>query len=159
MEEEPAAAHSTQNTQNTQGNGTDGQSTLVTQSTPVIQVTREFESVLRYLRTLAEPCAPPMGVGGFDVLYASTREVVVWYSPARDGHTAGEVAIPAEALATAWQSLAAGNMVDVATLLPLGLRHWDANWIIALLAQIPGVQVRLEPLALAWALLSTSNPA
>lgn len=148
MEEETAAALS---------NGADSHGTTVSQTVPVAQLTPEFESVLRYLRTLAEPCAPPVGVGGFDVLYASAHEVVVWYTPARDGHSAGEVAIPADALATAWQSLLAGNLLDVAALEPLGLRPWDATWILALLAQVPGVQVRLEPLALAWALLSTSS--
>lgn len=124
---------------------------MVEESAPI---TPDFESVLRYLRTLAEPCAPPMGAGGFDVLYASAREVVVWYSPARDGQLPREVAIPAEALATAWQSLATGAQLDEAALLESGLGIAGAHWIMALLAQVPGVQVRLEPLALAWALLS-----
>ncbi len=117
-------------------------------------ITPEFESVLRYLRTLAEPCAPPIGAGGFDVLYASPREVVVWYSPARDDQTAREVAIPAEVLSAAWQSLCAGALLDDATLAALGLGPAGGQWVIALLAQVPGVQVRLEPLALAWALLA-----
>lgn len=120
-------------------------------------ITPEFESVLRYLRTLAEPCAPPMGVGGFDVLYANPSEVVVWYSPARDDQTAREVAIPAEALSAAWQSLCAGALLDDATLAALGLGSWGVHWVIALLAQVPGVQVRLDPLALAWALLSEAS--
>lgn len=113
------------------------------------RITPEFESVLQYLRTLAEPCAPPMGAGGFDVLYASLREVVVWFSPARDGQSAREIAIPAEVLSTAWQSLCAGNILDEAALAALGLGSSGVQWVIALLAQIPGVQVRLEPLALA----------
>lgn len=122
------------------------------------RITSEFESVLRYLRTLAEPCAPPMGAGGFDVLYANTREVVVWYSPARDDQVAREVAIPAEALTAAWQSLCTGQQVDESALAALGLGPAGGHWVIALLAQIPGVQVRLEPLALAWNLL-TITPA
>ncbi len=117
-------------------------------------ITPEFESVLRYLRTLAEPCAPPMGAGGFDVLYASAREVVVWYSPARDGQLAREVVIPADVLAAAWQLLNAGNLLDEAALLALGLGSSGVQWVMALLAQIPGVQVGLEPLALAWTLLA-----
>jgi hypothetical protein len=124
-----------------------------------VSITPEFESILRYLRTLAEPCAPPMGAGGFDVLYASAHEVVVWYSPARDGQMAREIAIPAEVLAAAWQSLCAGALLDEAALLALGLGSAGAHWVIALLAQIPGVQVRQEPLALAWTLLDlTSEP-
>ena len=121
-----------------------------------ISITPEFESILRYLRTLAESCAPPMGAGGFDVLYASAREVVVWYSPARDGQMAREIAIPAEVLAVAWQSLCAGTLLDEAALFALGLGSAGAQWVIALLAQIPGIQVRQEPLALAWTLLAAS---
>lgn len=113
-------------------------------------MTPEFESVLRYLRTLADSCAPPMGAGGFDVLYASAREVVVWFSPARDGQSAREVAIPAEALSAAWQFLWAGHVVDEAVLASLGLGPAGIQWVIALLAQIPGIEVRLEPLTLAW---------
>ena len=119
-------------------------------------ITPEFESVLRYLRTLAEPCAPPAGAGGFDVLYASAREVVVWYSPARDGQLAREVAIPADALSAAWGTLCAGGLLDEIALADFGLGPAGIQWVLALLAQIPGVQVRQEALALAWALLTTS---
>lgn len=122
-----------------------------------VAITPEFESILRYLRTLAEPCAPPKGAGGFDVLYASAYEVVVWYSPARDDQTAREIAIPAEVLAAAWQALCAGALLDETALLALGLGSAGAHWVIALLAQIPGVQVRQEPLALAWALLAVTS--
>ena len=125
--------------------------------TAAVSITPEFESILRYLRTLAEPCAPPVGAGGFDVLYASAREVVVWYSPARDGQMAREIAIPAEVLAAAWQSLCAGALLDEAALFALGLGSAGAQWVIALLAQIPGMQVRQEPLALAWTLLAASS--
>lgn len=122
-------------------------------------ISPEFDSVLRYLRTLAEPCAPPMGVGGFDVLYASAREVVVWYSPARDDRTAGEVAIPVWALSAAWQSLCAGAPLDDGALAGLGLQAWSRQWVMALLAQVPGVQVRQEPLALMWTLSPATPPS
>jgi hypothetical protein len=123
-----------------------------TTAAPTAPITAEFESVLRYLRTLAESCAPPVGVGGFDVLYASAVEVVVWYSPVRDDQIAREVAIPAEALAVAWQSLWAGTLLDEATLAAFGLGPAGGRWVIALLAQVPGVRVQIEPLALLWPL-------
>ena len=125
--------------------------------TTAARITSEFESVLRYLRTLAEPCAPPAGSGGFDVLYASAREVVVWYSPARDGQAAREIAIPAEMLSAAWDALCAGALLDEATLAGYGLGPAGIQWVLALLAQIPGVQVRQEPLALAWTLLADAG--
>ena len=125
--------------------------------TTATRITPEFESVLRYLRTLAEPCAPPAGSGGFDVLYASAREVVVWYSPARDGQAAREIAIPAEMLSAAWDALCAGALLDEATLAGYGLGPAGIQWVLALLAQIPGVQVRQEPLALAWTLLADAG--
>jgi hypothetical protein len=125
------------------------------------RITPEFESVLRFLRTLAEPCAPPTGAGGFDVLYASAREVVVWYSPARDGQSPREIAIPAETLAAAWSTLCAGALLDEIALADFGLGPAGIQWVLALLAQIPGVQVRQEPLALAWSLLAAppTSPA
>ena len=127
--------------------------------TTAARITAEFESVLRYLRTLAESCAPPAGSGGFDVLYASPLEVVVWYTPARDGQAAREIAIPAELLSAAWGMLCAGGLLDEATLdatlAGYGLGPAGIQWVLALLAQIPGVQVRQEPLALAWSLLTT----
>lgn len=119
------------------------------------RISVEFESVLRYLRTLAEPCAPPTGAGGFDVLYASSLEVVVWYSPARDGQAAREIAIPAELLSAAWGMLCSGGLLDEVTLSSYGLGPAGIQWVLALLAQVPGVQVRQEPLALAWSLLTT----
>jgi hypothetical protein len=136
--------------------------TAQTARTAYSTITPEFESVLRFLRTLAEPCVPPLGAGGFDVLYASAREVVVWYSPARDDQQAREVVIPADALSAAWASLSAGTLLDEAILAALGLGSWGISWVIALLAQIPGVQVRhqpQQPLKLAWTLLAeTSTP-
>src|SRR6185312_17547339 len=130
------------------------------ETTPT-RISAEFESVLRYLRTLAESCAPPTGAGGFDVLYASPLEVVVWYTPARDGQAAREIAIPAELLSTAWGMLCAGGLLDEATLdaalAGYGLGPAGIQWVLALLAQVPGVQVRQEPLALAWSLLATAS--
>ncbi|GAC1476636.1 MAG: hypothetical protein PVSMB4_00260 [Ktedonobacterales bacterium] len=112
---------------------------------------REFEQVLAWLRGLAYPCAPPIGVGEFEVLYASASEVVVWYSPAREGHRTGEVSIPCSRLAPAWEALAAGRALDEATLATLGDGMAGGRWLLAVLAQLPGACVRPEPLALSWA--------
>jgi hypothetical protein len=111
----------------------------------------DLEGVLRYLRALAASCEPPVGVGSFDVLYASEREIVVWYSPAREDHHAGEVAIPTIWLATAWTSLVGGSALDEETLCRIGSGLAGGRWLLALLAQLPGVQVREEPLTLEWA--------
>lgn len=111
---------------------------------------REFEQVLTWLRGLAYPCAPPIGVGEFEVLYASASEVVVWYSPAREGHRAGEVSIPCSRLATAWETLVAGRALDEATLATLGEGAAGGRWLLAVLAQLPGASVSPEPLTLAW---------
>ncbi len=109
-----------------------------------------FEGVLRHLRGLASSCEPPVGVGSFDLLYASEREVVVWYSPARDHHQPGEVAIPCTRLAAAWAALASGQAVDEAALEAWGGGVAGGRWLLALLAQLPGVAVRENPLALVW---------
>jgi hypothetical protein len=111
----------------------------------------DLEGVLRYLRALANTCEPPIGVGSFDVLYASQREIVVWYSPARDDHHEGEVSIPTIWLATAWTSLVAGSALDEETLCRIGSGLAGGRWLLALLAQLPGVRVREEPLILEWA--------
>ncbi|HEV8192201.1 MAG TPA: hypothetical protein VGP82_12085 [Ktedonobacterales bacterium] len=111
----------------------------------------DLAGVLCYLRALAATCEPPVGVGSFDVLYASEREIVVWYSPAREDHRAGEVAIPTIWLATAWTSLVAGNTLDEETLCRIGSGLAGGRWLLALLAQLPGVQVRQDPLTLEWA--------
>lgn len=110
----------------------------------------EFERVLATLRSLAYPCAPPIGVGEFDVLYASEREVVVWYSPVREGQRAGEVAIPCVRLAAAWAALTDGAMLNEAALSEYGAGIAGGRWLLALLALVPGVRVQSEPLALAW---------
>jgi hypothetical protein len=108
----------------------------------------DFERVLAWLREVAYPCAPPIGVGEFEVLYASGVEVVVWYSPAREGHRAGEVAIPCRRLAAAWEALCAGHTLDEAALTALGEGVGGGRWLLALLALLPGAQVEAEPLRL-----------
>lgn len=110
----------------------------------------DFDGVLRYLRGLGAPCEPPIGVGSFLLLYASAHEVVVWYSPARETHHEGEVAIPCSRLAAAWSALTAGETLDETALEHIGGNAIYGRWLLGLLAQIPGVSVRAEPLALLW---------
>ena len=111
----------------------------------------DFSGVLRYLRGLGAPCEPPIGVGSFLLLYASEREVVVWYSPARDQHREGEVAIPCARIANAWRALTAGDVLDETALESYGEGPGGGRWLLALLAQLPGVVVCADPLALGWA--------
>jgi hypothetical protein len=108
-----------------------------------------LSGLLGYLRGLAATCEPPIGVGSFVVLYASQREVVVWYSPAREEHREGEVSIPCRRVAAAWEALIAGQTLDEAALEALGEGPAGGRWLLALLAQAPGVRVE-APLALAW---------
>jgi len=108
------------------------------------------DELLRRLRLLEQTCEPPVGVGAFDVLYASAVEVVVWYSPARPEHRPGEVAIPTAWLAAAWSALVAGTRLEEAALEELGQGVAGGRWLLAVLAQIPGVVTRVEPLALEW---------
>jgi hypothetical protein len=110
----------------------------------------DVDAVLRALRLLERTCEPPIGVGAFDVLYASVVEVVVWYSPARPEHRSGEVAIPTAWLAAAWAALVAGVRLEEPALEELGQGVAGGRWLLALLAQIPGVATRIEPLALEW---------
>ncbi|HEY7094421.1 MAG TPA: hypothetical protein VH393_14645 [Ktedonobacterales bacterium] len=110
----------------------------------------DVDAVLRALRTLERTCEPPVGVGAFDVLYASAVEVVVWYSPARPEHHPGEVAIPTAWLAAAWTMLIGGARLEEAALEELGQGSAGGRWLLAVLAQIPGVVTRDEPLALEW---------
>lgn len=110
----------------------------------------DFEGVLRYLRGLGAPCEPPIGVGSFLLLYASDHEVVVWYSPAREHHREGEVAIPCARLAAAWEILSGGETLDEAALERIGGSPAYGRWLLGLLAQIPGVTVRVDPLVLLW---------
>jgi hypothetical protein len=109
---------------------------------------RDFAAVLRWLRTLEHPCAPPVGVGEFDVRYASTAEVVVWYTPARAGHRMGEVVISTGALAAAWQALSDGDALDEDALVTLGGGAAAGRWLQAVLALVPGVRAEGEPLRL-----------
>jgi hypothetical protein len=111
---------------------------------------QDFDGILRHLRRLAAPCEPPVGVGSFDLLYANEREIVVWYSPARDYQQPGEVAISCARLASAWAALSAGKPLDEAALLAHGGSVGSGRWLLALLAQLPGVRVREEPLTLVW---------
>lgn len=108
-----------------------------------------LSGLLGFLRGLAGSCEPPVGVGSFVVLYASEREVVVWYSPVREEHREGEVAIPCRWVGAAWGALVAGQVLDEAALEALGEGPAGGRWLLALLAQAPGVEVR-QPLALAW---------
>ncbi len=116
----------------------------------VEDVEGDFARALAAWRGLAHPCAPPIGVGEFDVLYASAREVVVWYSPVREGQHAGEIAIPCARLAAAWAALAGGAALDEAALTELGASIAGGRWLLALLALLPGARVQAEPLALSW---------
>jgi len=119
-------------------------------SEPHEQVALDLEGVLRCLRLLERTCEPPIGVGTFDVLYASPMEVVVWYAPARPEHHPGEVAIPTAWLAAAWGLLVSGARLEEAALADLGQGMAGGRWLLAVLAQLPGVVARLEPLALEW---------
>jgi hypothetical protein len=108
------------------------------------------DELLRCLRRLERTCEPPIGVGAFDILYASAAEVVVWYSPARPEHRPGEVAIPTAWLASAWAALVAGARLEETALAELGQGVAGGRWLLAVLAQLPGVVARVEPLALEW---------
>lgn len=118
--------------------------------TPGTPGTSEFADVLRHLRALGVPCAPPAGVGSFEPLYANDDEIVVWYTPAREAHAAGEVTIPCARLAAAWSRLLAGERLAREALEADGDRPARALWLLALLAQVPGVRVSADPLALWW---------
>ena len=112
--------------------------------------TPDLEDVLACLRAIEWPCAPPIGVGEFDVLYVSEAEVVVWYTPARDGQRTGEVAIPCAGIAAAWQRLSAGAALDEALLSAVCGGAGVGRWVLALLALVPGASVRQDPLTLHW---------
>ncbi|HEU0025652.1 MAG TPA: hypothetical protein VFQ25_00930 [Ktedonobacterales bacterium] len=103
-----------------------------------------FASLLRALRTIPGPCAPPVGAGAFDILYASEREVVVWYQPARDGVEQREVTIPGALLRAAWALTRRGEPVEEAALRALATGAAGGRWLLALLAQVPGIETRRE---------------
>jgi hypothetical protein len=109
------------------------------------------ESVLAYLRGLADPCAPPLGSGSFLLLYASRIEVVVWFEPAHDQQRApGEVLIPAALLASAWEQLHISQKLDLPALGQIAGGTAGAHWLLALLSLLPGVSFSREPPAVFW---------
>lgn len=101
-----------------------------------------FAELLGSLRVVPGPCAPPVGEGAFDILYASAREIVVWYIPAKDGVEQREVAIPARLARVAWETLRRGEPVDEAALRELAAGAAGGRWLLALFAQLPAVEVR-----------------
>ena len=110
------------------------------------------ETVLVYLRGLANPCSPPLGTGSFLLLYASRIEVVVWFDPAHDQQRApGEVLIPSALLASAWEQLHAGRKLDLPALGRIAGGTAGAHWLLALLSLLPGVGFSGEPPAVFWA--------
>lgn len=117
-----------------------------------------LQDVLAYLRRLASSCEPPVGVGAFDVLYANAHEVVVWYSPVRPEQRCGEVVIQTAWLAAAWSALADGGQLDEPALNEIGAGRWGGRWLLALLAQLPGVRVHDDPLSLVWTGQRTDQP-
>ncbi len=101
-----------------------------------------FAALLSSLRALPGPCAPPIGEGAFDILYASAREIVVWFASAREGIAQREVVIPARLARRAWGVLLRGAPVDEGTLQALAAGPAGGRWLLALFAQLPGVEVR-----------------
>ncbi|MGH2487379.1 MAG: hypothetical protein ACRDHE_15330, partial [Ktedonobacterales bacterium] len=108
------------------------------------------ETLARRLRAIATTCAPPVGVGSFDILYVNDRELVVWYSPVRDNQQPGEVAIARSYLRAAWRTLMERGRLDEADLIAVGESNKVARWLLAVLAQAPGVSFVAEPVALEW---------
>jgi hypothetical protein len=103
------------------------------------------ESVLAYLRGLADPCSPPLGSGSFLLLYASRSEVVVWFEPAHDQRRPGEVLIPSAILANAWEQLYVSRKLDLPALGRIAGGTSGAHWLLALLSLLPGVSFSREP--------------
>ena len=99
-------------------------------------------ALLRTLRALPGPCAPPVGEGAFDILYASAREIVVWFVSAKEGASQREVAIPTRLARDAWEIIRRGEPVDEAALRALADGAAGGRWLLALFAQLPGVEVR-----------------
>ncbi|HEX8995423.1 MAG TPA: hypothetical protein VF812_05295 [Ktedonobacterales bacterium] len=100
-----------------------------------------FAELLRSLRALPGPCAPPIGEGAFDILYASAREIVVWFVPAKDGVAQKEVAIPTRLARAAWETMLRGEPVDEAALRAIAAGAAGGRWLLALFAQLPTVEV------------------
>lgn len=101
-----------------------------------------FAALLASLRALPGPCAPPIGEGAFDILYASAREIVVWFVSARDGAAQKEVAIPARLAREAWALIRRGEPVSEAMLRAIAPGAAGGRWLLALFAQLPSVEVR-----------------
>lgn len=101
-----------------------------------------FADLLRSLRAVPGPCAPPVGEGAFDILFANAREIVVWYAPAKDGVEQREVSIPARLARVAWGVLLRGEPVDTAAFQAVGTGASGGAWLFALFAQLPTVEVR-----------------
>ncbi len=101
-----------------------------------------FAALLAALRALPGPCAPPIGEGAFDILYASPREIVVWFASAKDGAAQREVAIPARLAREAWALIRQGAPVSEAMLRALAAGAAGGRWLLALFAQLPSVEVR-----------------
>ena len=101
-----------------------------------------FAELLASLRALPGPCAPPVGEGAFDILYASAREIVVWFISAHEGAAQREVVIPARLARRAWGMLLRGAPVDEVSLQALAAGAAGGRWLLALFAQLPGVEVR-----------------
>jgi hypothetical protein len=124
----------------------DGLTQMSSRASPAFE-----ESVLTYLRSLADPCRPPLGAGDFLLLYASQVEVVVWFDPARElQRTPGEVLIPSAKLARAWSSLLAGETLDLPALGRIAGGTTGAYWLLALLSLLPEVDFSEEPPTVCW---------
>ncbi len=104
-----------------------------------------FTALLCALRALPGPCAPPIGEGAFDILYASAQEIVVWFVSAKDGVEQHEVAIPAWLARRAWGVMLRGEPVDEAALRAIASGPAGGRWLLALFAQLPTVEVRSAP--------------
>ncbi len=102
---------------------------------------------------MAGPCKPPVGAGSFEILYANTHEVVVWYAPMREGQQAREVAIPCALLLAAWETLMKGEPLTEATLCTLAGGAAGGRWLLVTLAQLPQVSLLADDegaLSLVW---------
>lgn len=99
-------------------------------------------AMLRSLRAVPGPCAPPIGEGVFDILYASAREIVVWFASAKDGVGQKEVAIPTRLAREAWEIILRGEPVDAAALRAIAAGASGGSWLLALFAQLPSIEVR-----------------
>jgi hypothetical protein len=124
----------------------DGQSQISSFASPAFE-----KCVLAYLRSLADPCKPPLGAGAFSLLYASRVEIVVWFDPAHDlERPPGEVLIPSAKLANAWTDLVAGKTLDLPALGRIAGGTSGAYWLLALLSLLPQVNFTEDPPTISW---------